>query len=105
MKNRSFVRKKLKQQFVILYKPLFVEHEKTVLCKHEVWQYQQHRTISAQKIIKLAREKIGYSAKTSDCDLFWTLLGYYKAMMEQGVQIFITDNKIYDNGSTQKAYQ
>jgi hypothetical protein len=106
MKNRSLVRKRLKQQFVLVYKPLFIEHEKLLLCHHEHWQHRQkHRTEPAKKIIKLARENIGYSAKTSDCDLFCTLMWLYKTMMQNGTSIVITDNKIYDNEPTAKTYQ
>lgn len=85
MKNKQRVRQRVKVMFIYLNKELFIEHEKLTLLEHKDWKFSPHRTDYAKKIISLARQQIGYSTKTSDVDLFRTLMGLYNLIMQSGL--------------------
>jgi hypothetical protein len=44
--------------------------------------YPQGSNLIVKNISELARKEIGYSDKTSSCDIAWTLAGFYKDVIQ-----------------------
>jgi hypothetical protein len=61
----------LRLNFVIKHKKLFSQYSK-------INGYPQGSNFIVKSIAEKAREEIGYSVKTSSCDIAWTLNGLYK---------------------------
>lgn len=79
LSNRSFVRLRVKIQFILLTLEIFKEHEKRCLVNNI--KYRRHRTPEAMKITRLARTKIGYKDSYCDQDLFDNLERLYGKVM------------------------
>lgn len=94
MTNRTKVRLRIKIQFVILYRQLFFDFEKAVILNRGIsldctpWTSKE-----SQKILKLAREKIGYSPNYVDVDLWQSLYYLHNKVLkeEYGQEAKITE--------------
>jgi hypothetical protein len=89
MTNRTKLRREMKIRFVVLHLELFKRHEKEQLLYPERFKTNCPTTETAIEIVEHARNKIGYSKATNDCDILGTLYIIYNKIMQCSWKRFV----------------
>jgi hypothetical protein len=85
MNNKNKVRRAVREQIYIKHKDLFEKMDELISAKGMSGMFL---TFHGQKIVALFREKIGYSSKTYDGDIFSSAIMNYRRRKMSGKAMY-----------------